>query len=84
MQECKRMLVRLAMKHQVPPKLISERLLSEEDKADMLSGEIAAQTLDCHIATWVEFGMCNYAEGELSQYELHRAYKKVMVSNGVA
>ena len=61
-EECKRMLFKLAIKHGVAPKIISERLLSKEDKEDMLNGLISFETLDCAVQAWKECGMCNCAE----------------------
>ncbi len=66
---CKRMLFKLAIKHGVAPRLISERLLSRDDKKDMLQGLVSFETLDCHVQTWKEYGMCNYAEGNMKPYK---------------
>lgn len=73
-EECKRILFQLAIKHGVAPKLISERLLSKEDKDDMLNGLVSFETLDCHVKVWKEYGMCNYADGSGKPYEHYRAY----------
>jgi hypothetical protein len=73
-EECKKMLFKLAIKHGVAPKLISERLLSKEDKEDMLQGLISFETLDCFVAVWKEYGMCDYANGSMKPYEHYRAY----------
>jgi hypothetical protein len=74
--ECKRLLVKLAIRHGVPPKLISERLLSEDDKKDMLDGLISVDTLDCFVKVWKESGMCNYADGSGSFYKEFGRYLK--------
>lgn len=71
--ECRRMLFRLAIKHGIAPRLISERLLSKEDKNDMLDGHVSFLTLDCTVAVWKEQGMLNYADGSAMPYEHHRA-----------
>ena len=73
-EDCKRMLFKAAIKHGVAPKLISERLLSKEDKEDMLNGLVSFETLDCHVMVWKEQGMCNYADGSMKPYENYRAY----------
>jgi len=80
-EECKRMLFKLAIKHVVPPKLISERLLSKEDKEDMLQGLISFETLDCFVEAWKEYRMRNYANGTGKPYEHFRDYinKRVWV-----
>ncbi len=72
--DCKRMLVKLAIKHGVAPKLISERLLSKEDKDDIVNGLISSKTLDCHVEMWKESGMCHYADGSGKPYDNYRAY----------
>ena len=72
--ECKRWLFKLGMKHGIAPRLISERLLSKEDKEDMLGGLVSFDTLDCHVKTWKEYGMCNYANGSMKEYEHYKAY----------
>lgn len=72
-EACKRMLFKLAVKHGVAPKLISQRLLSKEDKDDMLEGLISFETLDCFVQMWKEYGMCDYANGTMKPYEPHRA-----------
>lgn len=74
--ECKRMLFKLAIKHGVAPKLISERLLSKDDKEDMLAGLVSLETLDCFVKVWKESGMCNYVDGSGKPYEGCRAYLK--------
>lgn len=73
-EECKRMLFKLGIKHGVSPRLISEMLLSKEDKEDMLNGLVSFETLDCHVQTWKEYGMCNYANGSMKPYEHFKAY----------
>lgn len=73
-EECKRMLFKCAIKHGIAPKLISERLLSKADKDDMLNGLVSFETLDCHVKTWKEYGMCNYANGSMKEYEHYRTY----------
>lgn len=62
------------MKHQAQPKLISERLLSAEDKQDMLAGLLSYETLDAHVKVWKEHGMCDYANGSFERYKHFEAY----------
>ena len=73
-EKCRRMLFKCAIKHGVAPKLISQRLLSKEDKQDMLNGLVSFETLDAHVAVWKEYGMCNYADGSMKPYEHFRGY----------
>jgi hypothetical protein len=73
-EECKKMLFKLAIKHGVAPKLISERLLSREDKEDMLQGLVTFETLNCAVEVWKEQGMRNYADGSGAVYSDFRFY----------
>jgi hypothetical protein len=73
-EDCKKLLFKAAIKHGVAPRLISERLLSKEDKEDMLQGLVSFETLDCFVQVWKEQGMCNYADGSGKPYEHYRAY----------
>lgn len=68
-EQCKKKLFNLGIKYGVSPRLISERLLSPEDKEDMLNGLISDEALDCHVKVWKEYGMCNYADGTGERYK---------------
>ena len=48
-RECKSWLFKMAIKHGVAPRFISEMLLSREDKEDMLAGLVEFETLDAHV-----------------------------------
>jgi len=54
--ECKRILFKLGVEFGVSPKLISERLLSEEDKISMLNEEITEEVLRYHVQAWKASG----------------------------
>lgn len=69
-EECKRKLFKLGIKHGVSPRLISTRLLSTDDKNDMLSGLIPDETLDTAVKVWKQYGMPDYTNGTC---ELYRA-----------
>ncbi len=73
-KECKKLLFKLGIKHGVSPKLISERLLSKEDKNDMLEGLIPYEAIDTAVAVWKESGMCNYADGSGERYKAPPSY----------
>jgi hypothetical protein len=62
------MLFKAAVKHGVSPKLISERLLSKEDKEDMLNGLVSFETLDCFITVWKANKMYNCSDGSGAFY----------------
>lgn len=67
-EQCKSMLFKLAVKHGVAPRLIYDRLLSKEDKDDMLSGLVTFDSLDKAVEVWMESGMGNYAQGSNERY----------------
>lgn len=48
--------------------LISTRLLSKEDKQDMLSGLVPDETLFVAVKCWIEARMPNYANGDTEPY----------------
>lgn len=52
----------------VKAELISTRLLSEDDKQDMLSGQISDQELYTATKVWKEQGMRNYSDGSGERY----------------
>jgi hypothetical protein len=60
-EECKRILSKIGFKLGVSPALISTRLLSKEDKEDMLKGELSVEILQEHVKIWLEDGMQNYS-----------------------
>lgn len=62
-EECRKIIFNLGIKLGVSPKLISERLLSDIDKSDMLEGNLSIDALECHIRVWMKFGMQDYAHG---------------------
>ena len=62
-QQCQKKLFHLGIKLGVSPKLISERLLSIDDKHDMLNGLLADDALECHVKVWMTQGMRDYANG---------------------
>lgn len=66
--QCKKKLFNLGVKLGVSPKLIATRLLSPEDKEDMLSGSISDDALETHVKVWMHWGMRNYADGSGKPY----------------
>ena len=67
-EECQRTLSRLGLRLGVSPKLISMRLLSDEDKQDMLDGKIDIEELSVAIRAWMDNSMPDYANGSLKRY----------------
>lgn len=60
--ECKKILFQLGIKFGVSPRLISERLLSDLDKEDMLLGEISIASLEANIELWKASGMQDFVK----------------------
>lgn len=52
-----------------PPAFISTRLLSKEDKLDMLNGDIPWEALLLHVQLWFKAGMPDYAHGKTEPYK---------------
>lgn len=67
-EQCKKKLFNIGIKLGVSPNLISTRLLSLDDKNDMLSGLISDEALECHVLAWKESEMPDYANGHTSPY----------------
>lgn len=49
--------------------LISTRLLSKEDKQDMLNGLVPDETLFVAVKCWMKAGMPDYANGHTEPYK---------------
>lgn len=58
--ECRRMIFNVGLKCGISPKLIATRLLSEEDKNDMLAGLVDAQYLEQAVRVWCANGSPDY------------------------
>ena len=59
-EHCKDLLRMIAKMFCVKAELISTRLLSKEDKQDMLEGLISVEELLSHVKVWVQNGMPDY------------------------
>jgi hypothetical protein len=71
-EECKRILSKIGFKLGVAPNLISMRLLSDEDKKDMLEGLLEIDELEASVEVWRHNGMPDYAQGSLETYEAQK------------
>lgn len=49
--------------------LISTRLLSKEDKQDLMNGDISVETLIVHVKVWMSNRMPDYANGKTEPYK---------------
>jgi len=67
--ECKKILSKIGFKLGVSPNLIRFRLLSDNDKVDMLNGLIPIVELEANTKVWRDNGMPDYAHGKLETYE---------------
>ena len=68
-EQCQKKLFQLGIKLGVSPKLISLRLLSKEDKEDMLNGLLTDDALECHVKVWISNKMPDYANGNTDPYK---------------
>lgn len=69
--DCQKMLFKIGIELGVSPKLIATRLLSKEDKQDMLNGLIPVELLITAVKSWMAAGMPDYANGK---YDVYRAF----------
>lgn len=67
-EQCKHLLTLIAKKHCVRASLISTRLLSSDDKQDMLNGEIPMESLENHVEVWKEGGMSDLSNGKTRRF----------------
>ncbi len=65
---CKKKIFQMGLKLGVSPKLIATRLLSEDDKKDMVDGLISNEELEVAVRCWMQSGMANVVEGDLRPY----------------
>ena len=62
-EQCQKIIFNIGLKFGVSPKLIATRLLSEEDKQDMLYGDLPIEALECAVKRWMDAEMPDYAHG---------------------
>jgi hypothetical protein len=67
-EQCKELLVIVAKMMCVKAELISNRLLSIDDKKDMLNGNLSIETLVTAVKVWIENKMPDYANGNTEPY----------------
>lgn len=68
-EHCKDLLRMIAKMLCIKAELISTRLLSKEDKDDMLNGLIPVDALICHVKVWISNKMPDYANGKFELYK---------------
>ena len=62
--ECKKILFKLGIELGVSPNLISTRLLDDQDKVDMMAGDLTIDSLRAHTEVWRDQGMPDYANAK--------------------
>jgi len=67
-KECQSIIFKIGIELGISPKLIAERLLSAEDKDDMMNGLLTVDALKTHITIWIENGMPDYVQGVFEPY----------------
>ena len=67
-EQCQKILFKIGIELGVSPKLIATRLLSKEDKQDMLDGLIPIDSLVTAVRVWMMNGMPDYANGKFEAY----------------
>ncbi|CAB4127159.1 hypothetical protein UFOVP260_18 [uncultured Caudovirales phage] len=60
---CKNIIRKIALKHKIELRLITTRLMSEEDKDDMRRGELPIEALNLHVEVWIKTGFPDYSHG---------------------
>lgn len=70
-KQCQKLIFDIAMRVGVSPKLIATRLLSDDDKKDMLNSSITDEQLEAHVRVWHENRMPNYSEGDTEPLKLY-------------
>lgn len=67
-EHCKKILFNLGIQLGVSPRLISTRLLSDDDKQDMINSLISQDELETAVKVWMNNNMPDYANGKLEPY----------------
>ena len=63
-EACKAIIRGIAKQFNIEPKLITTRLMSEEDKQDMREGNVPVPSLRLHVELWIKAGLPDYAHGK--------------------
>ncbi len=67
-QQCKSMIFKSGVKYGISPRLISERMLTDDDKQDMLEGAVSQECLDLNVELWIKCEMPDYKNGSTKPY----------------
>jgi hypothetical protein len=74
-KECKSLIFKAGIKYGVSPTLISTKLLSKQDKNDMLEGSIDRECLETAVRIWIAAGIPDWVRSELEplQQEIEKS-----------
>jgi hypothetical protein len=61
---CKAIIIQIAKELDVEARLITTRLMSEDDKNDMRNGNLPRESLKLHVQIWKKSGYPDYAHGK--------------------
>jgi hypothetical protein len=75
--ECKNILKDISRKLCIRPGFIAERLMSHEDKEDMLIGDLSVECLEVAVKLWLQSRMPDYAHGLIDPYK-HISYREIV------
>jgi hypothetical protein len=67
-EQCKKRLFKIGIKLGASPKLISTRLLSTDDKKDMVEGHLDDVSLETAVEVWIKNKIPDYANGKTEPY----------------
>ena len=68
-EQCQKKIFQVAIKLGVSPRLITTRLLSTDDKHDMMNGLLDDESLEMHVSAWMASGMPDYTNGTCELYK---------------
>ena len=64
-ETCQSIIFKLGIKSGISPKVIATKLLSVDDKHDMLAGRLSIEELEAHVIAWKENGLFDYVRLKL-------------------
>lgn len=62
-EQCKNIISKVAWKLGVSPNLITTKLLDDNDKQDMMNGELTREILEIHVKEWLLNDKPDYRKG---------------------
>lgn len=68
-EACKNIIKSMGQRLGIDPKLITTRLMDENDKNDMREGNLSISVLELHVTLWIKAGCPDYAHGSTEPME---------------